>query len=253
MTDPLACFRVAMWVFAESKVQLAPWSTRYPDRTSGGSRRLVAEVVGALTVFAGGDLPALMRSMIPLNTEGGNLLETIAPEPYSTLRRMAVPFNSLSPTEKHPWVVAMHGGGATGGHFVRDDVVALGWEVGRKLWENDGSLPVGKRGRPAIDPNVLSKVSGALEHASVQSTSKKLKSGGGDVAVQRMQVPFIQVYQECPAHDQLCRSSFYKYIGHQYKQRGLVRDTCDYCQDSVIANHSIAHRKADHQDVAHFC
>ena len=251
MSD-LSAFRAHLRSFAASKEYIAPWAERYPmGRLAGSTQGMVADILGALTKLAGGDVSALLRALVPLR-DAGHILQAVAPEAYTSLRLMSKPFNALGATAKHDWVQCMRGRGTTGSHFGREDAIALGWEISKRQWTSDSpSAAPEKRGRKSLAPDLAADVHDALITSSTQSRTKRIKVDNGDpMAVQRMQMPFVQVYHDFPRRDELSLRSFYNLIGSQFKQRGLVRDACDYCQDATVARHSIAHLKAQYPDVA---
>ena len=246
----LSVFRMAMRTFTVSEPDIQPWRKRFPPgRTHGSCQYLVKEIIGALTKLAGGDLPSLLRDLVPLQ-DSIPFIETIAPEAYSALRRIANPFNQLKPGQKGQWVSAMRGPGNSEPNFSLRDVYALGWKFGKDQWCPSVPHESNKRGRPAVLPDLVADVESALVLSSTESRTKKIKANDGDVQLRRMQVPFLQSYHDFPRKDELSLASFYRYIPRHFKQRGHVRDTCDYCQDATVARHSVAHSKAIYPEMA---
>lgn len=104
----------------------------------------------------------------------------------------------------------------------------FGFKISSSIWKEKSKFK--KLGRPNLSKDMVQDIKEHLEALSEVASNRMIKINKQDISVRYLNTSFSEAYRSFKRKNELSFSTFYSYIGKQYKKPHRLTDLCEYCE-----------------------
>ena len=118
----------------------------------------------------------------------------------------------------------------------------MGFNASKYLWKRClDSAPNEKRGRKALDRDLIEEINRHIDMNSSISSYRTVKSKEKNTLAQKENIPvkfrsetLMDLYSKFEMKEEISFSCFYSYIGKEVKRSQKLTDLCGYCENGNL-------------------
>lgn len=180
--------------------------------------------------ISGNNLAEMLTSVLTSEEK-----QSINKDVFRAMRNFSRLSNSMKQKERFNYIRCLKEAGLS-----LDFSKNLGFKASKHLWSTCiRTEPRNKGGRPKIKVEVQKFIDEHLENSSSVASNRTIKDNSGEKISARycedtIKEAFKKFYNRILSRELNCEkisfSSFYKYVGKEYKKPHRITDLCDYCE-----------------------
>lgn len=201
---------------------MKPWSLRsgYRMKKYGGSHaKLINDIRKVLKLLSGNEIIPMLNQVLTIDQK-----KQLLPSYEKALREYSFMFNQANPKYKYMYLNPIRKAGVS-----INDAKKLGFKTNFFTWKSCLNMNSRKKGgRKAISNSIKREMFLHLQSNSSIAANRMLKRGNKQVRY--LNNPVNHVYNNFHRNNEISLSTFYKYVGPEFKTATRFSDLCDFCE-----------------------